>query len=1187
MTSPISFSGLATGIDTDSIIQQLMDIQRTPVTRLENENNLLALKRDGLQEVNTQLLSLQTETLNLRLESTFSSRTVKSSNDSLITASADFSAAKTTHRMKVTQLAQEAVVNSNRYLSSVSLLGTNTLGINQVGGTSRLNAPGSGRIVGGVNLTGSTTLDDLGVTDFTFKIDPDSTGGRSAITLTGIDGTTTVDDLVSKINSEIGTVKAQLIYDEASGGRVLQIGSNYVGLDVGMSGAVAEALFGLDNNASVNSNSDTDLGSARAVAAIAPEDISTGTINIVATEGLAGSITGSVDLKALAGGGDPLAMTLDDAGINDFTNFTIDPDAGGVSGNIEILHEDGSQLTGEDTVQDLIAAINNSVPGVTAQLVNGTSGEVNLRITANEGGRDLTISQIGATNGITRKLLGYGPVEETRTSTNATTDSGDFTMMAISYNRGDFSQVSRRVVSGAEANYQGIGVTDLIDGVTLTGSSTGDLFSAGSARLQLNNGDTLSITKSERYQFYGSTGVTDDSFATNLGIDPDSLGELALNRSIQDLNSSGAFSLDGGSGITVGTFKVGDSTLTLTQDEIDNGITLSEIIARINSSDEGVILNYEADSDRFIASSRAYGSTEEVTFGTYTAAAGQSNLLKVLGLTNATGNTLTSAGVSVTGVDTADSLVDAGFAIRPTSGTFSINGVSIEVDATSDTMQDVIDKINSSAAGVTASLDAAANRISLIQNVDENTVADHITVGSSSDSSNLLYSLRIIGGSNEDGSVKAAESTRKKNEVGSARKEAIFEVDGIQYNRNTNSIDDITPGVTYELLGETDGTVNLTVTGDKEKALDALANWIVEYNKTVKMMDPEAVTGDDRDKLEPITDDERNNLSYQELITRLEDYETLNKSEFIRKDSSLQQLMNTMRNEIVSTLPGLASGITSVGDIGINSGEAGSPLNDNYQGVLVLDSTDYDEILAALQDNEDLNNALEENDYDVYKLFGQPAESEASVQGTVAYNEATALANDINFQVFNGENTAYVTISAGTYSKSQILSNISSQLSSADISDISIAFDSAGHLKFSSSKTSGRAYIRILESTPSGSTDRFSTRFGIQGGSYIGPDAEEQAGIAHKIYASLREATGVGGYITQQVSTGGNSGQGSIYDRMIDIAERIFNLEERLDKRETRLRKQFAAMETAVAKLQQQQNSLAQIVSTASTSSSS
>ena len=1184
MTSSISFSGLATGIDTDSIIQQLMEVQQVPITRLENESNLLALKRDGLKEVNTQILSLQTETLNLRLESTFSSRTVTSSNDNLITATADYSAAKTTHRMKVTQLAQEATVNSNRYLSTVSILGTNTVGINQVGGTSRLNAPGSGRIIGGTTLTGSTTLDDLGVTDFTFKIDPDSTGGRSAITLTDIDGTTTVDNLISKINSEIGTVKAQLIYDEAAGGNLLQIGSSYVGLDVGMSGAVAEALFGLDNNASVNSNSDVDLGTARSVAATAPEDITTGTINVISTEGLAGSINGSVDLKSLAGGGDPLAMTLDEAGVNDFTGFTIDPDAGGTSGNVEILHEDGSQLTGDDTVEDLIAAINYSVPGVTAQLVNGTSGEVNLKITANEGGRDVTISQIGATNGITRKLLGYGPVEDTRTSTNATTDSGDFTMAAVSYRRGDYTEISRRVVSGDEANYQGIGVTDLIDGVTLTGTSTGDLFSAGSARLQLNNADTISITRSERYQLFGSTGVTNDSFATDFGIDPDSSGETGLNRSISDLNSAGAFGLDGGSGITAGTFKVGDSTLTITQDEIDNGITLSEIVARINSADEGVIVNYEASSDRFIASSRAYGSTEEVSFGTYTGADGESNLLKVLGLTNASGDILISAGQSVTGVDTADSLVDAGFAIRPNSGTFSINGVSIEVDATSDTLQDVVDKINSSAAGVTASLDAAANRISLIQNVDENTVADYITVGSSSDTSNLLYSLRIIGGSNEDGSIKVAESTRKKNEVGSERQEAIFEIDGIEYNRNTNSIDDITPGVTYELLGETTGTVNLTVTGDKDKALDALANWVVEYNKTVKMMDPESVTGDDRDKLEPITDEERNSLSYQELLTRLEDYESLNKSEFIRKDSSLQMLMNSIRNEIVSTLPGLTSGISSLGDIGINSGEAGSPLNDDYQGVLVLDSIDYDEIYAALKDNVDLNDALEENDYDVYKLFGQAAESEASVEGTVAYDEDTELANDISFQVYDGDNTAYITISAGTYSKSQILSTISSQMNSADIADITIAFDSAGHLKFSSSKTTGRAYLRILESTDSGFTDRLSTRFGIQGGSFIGPDAEAQAGVAHKIYASLKEATGVAGYITQQVSSGGNNGQGSIYDQMVDIAERIYTLEDRLDKRETRLRQKFSAMETAVAKLQQQQNALSQIVSTASTS---
>ncbi|GAI29868.1 unnamed protein product, partial [marine sediment metagenome] len=163
MTAPISFTGLATGIDTDAVIQSLLDVQRRPIKRLQGKSEVLALKREALRDVNNQLLNLQNEALTLRLESTFSSRTTSSSDESKLQATATFSAVKTNHRVKITQLAQEAIVNSHRYLSQARVLGTNTVGINILGGTSRTNAPGAGRIKGGVVLEPTDTLGSLGL----------------------------------------------------------------------------------------------------------------------------------------------------------------------------------------------------------------------------------------------------------------------------------------------------------------------------------------------------------------------------------------------------------------------------------------------------------------------------------------------------------------------------------------------------------------------------------------------------------------------------------------------------------------------------------------------------------------------------------------------------------------------------------------------------------------------------------------------------------------------------------------------------------------------------------------------------------------------------------------------------------------------------------------------------------------
>ena len=96
--------------------------------------------------------------------------------------------------------------------------------------------------------------------------------------------------------------------------------------------------------------------------------------------------------------------------------------------------------------------------------------------------------------------------------------------------------------------------------------------------------------------------------------------------------------------------------------------------------------------------------------------------------------------------------------------------------------------------------------------------------------------------------------------------------------------------------------------------------------------------------------------------------------------------------------------------------------------------------------------------------------------GTTGYDEATPLANDISFQVYNGTDTALITLPAGEYSKSQILSQIVGQMQRNGINDIEASFDGSGHLSFVNEKSIGSAYIRILDATDQSETDRLSTR---------------------------------------------------------------------------------------------------------------
>ena len=51
MTAPISFTGLASGIDTNQIISQLLSIQQKPVDAIKDKNEILAVQRQAYQDV--------------------------------------------------------------------------------------------------------------------------------------------------------------------------------------------------------------------------------------------------------------------------------------------------------------------------------------------------------------------------------------------------------------------------------------------------------------------------------------------------------------------------------------------------------------------------------------------------------------------------------------------------------------------------------------------------------------------------------------------------------------------------------------------------------------------------------------------------------------------------------------------------------------------------------------------------------------------------------------------------------------------------------------------------------------------------------------------------------------------------------------------------------------------------------
>lgn len=117
--SGIRISGLASGLDTESIIKDMMRAQRLPVDKLKQQRQTLEWQRDSYREVNLLLTNFRDSTLNMRLQSTFMTKNTSSSNESKVTATAAATAGDVSYTIsKISQLATSATNSSASGIST-------------------------------------------------------------------------------------------------------------------------------------------------------------------------------------------------------------------------------------------------------------------------------------------------------------------------------------------------------------------------------------------------------------------------------------------------------------------------------------------------------------------------------------------------------------------------------------------------------------------------------------------------------------------------------------------------------------------------------------------------------------------------------------------------------------------------------------------------------------------------------------------------------------------------------------------------------------------------------------------------------------------------------------------------------------------------------------------------------------
>ncbi|NCU16681.1 flagellar filament capping protein FliD [Pallidibacillus pasinlerensis] len=109
----VRVSGLASGMDIDTIVKDLMRAERMPLDKIEKEKTTLEWKRDAYREINTAIYGFYNDLLDFTLQRSYQTRSVTSSNEDFVTATAASGAGTGTYTIsEVKQLAKAATMIS-------------------------------------------------------------------------------------------------------------------------------------------------------------------------------------------------------------------------------------------------------------------------------------------------------------------------------------------------------------------------------------------------------------------------------------------------------------------------------------------------------------------------------------------------------------------------------------------------------------------------------------------------------------------------------------------------------------------------------------------------------------------------------------------------------------------------------------------------------------------------------------------------------------------------------------------------------------------------------------------------------------------------------------------------------------------------------------------------------------------
>ena len=198
----VRMTGLISGMDTESMVKEMVSASSGKVDKVKQEKQLLEWKKEAWSSLNTKIYNFyKTEVSSMRLASSFKAKKASVSDETKVTIQANSNAANGTHSVSVKQLASSAYLTG----SNIKSLGKNFTAYPKASGSTKFAdmTDSSGNNLG---LSGKTITISAGndtVSDLTFEL-----GG------TGENGVASLDELNKKLKDTKGYEKLQASYVE-------------------------------------------------------------------------------------------------------------------------------------------------------------------------------------------------------------------------------------------------------------------------------------------------------------------------------------------------------------------------------------------------------------------------------------------------------------------------------------------------------------------------------------------------------------------------------------------------------------------------------------------------------------------------------------------------------------------------------------------------------------------------------------------------------------------------------------------------------------------------------------------------------------------------------------------------------------------------------------------------------------